>query len=72
MCCGKQRRNGKPKVGCGPTTAGHSGMAKRKIDLHGERHHRGAVAPGHGAQGGITVKDKHTQTRGHEELECVK
>ena len=43
---------------------------KKKIDLHGERHHRGAVGPGHGALAGIVVVDKPVQTRGHEDLAC--
>ena len=38
--------------------------------MHGERHHRGAVGRGHGAQAGVIVVDKYTQTRGHEDPAC--
>ena len=42
------------------------------LDPHGERHNRGFAGSGHGAQAAITVVDKHTQTRGHEDFACGK
>ena len=42
---------------------------REKIGLHDERHHPEVAGSGHGAQAGITVVDKYTQTRGREDLE---
>ena len=62
MCCGRLKRSGRPTAGDSPladsmtTSMCCVERQQRKIDMH-ERHHRGAVGPGHESQTGIAVVD---------------